>query len=133
MATVEGGGGVSTLGNPRPPASLAFYNAYATITTPEYGTLSNSGMPTRTVGSTVTNVPCRLDTITPGEALKYGHIVDETVFRLTCPIAKESGTNIVLTKNQYVTISSVKYQTLGAGRPEGRSGEQTVILKREDR
>ena len=130
---MEGGGGVSTLGGPPKPASLAFYNAYATISTPDYGTLSDSGMPTRSVGSTESNVPCRLDTITPGEALKYGHIVDEDSFRLTCPIAKEDGSDLILTKNQFVTISSVKYQTLGGGRHEGRSGQQTVILKKEDR
>lgn len=123
---------MTTLGNPRPPASLAFYNAYATITTPDYDT-DATGAPVRTVGSTETNVPCRLDTITPGEALKYGHIVDETVFQLTCPTSLEDGTNIVLTKNQYVTISSINYQPLGPGRPEGEQGEQTVILKREDR
>ncbi|MBO6739043.1 MAG: hypothetical protein JJ916_04200 [Phycisphaerales bacterium] len=124
---------MSTLGPPDLPASLALYNATATISTPDYGTLSNSGMPTRTLGSTESNVPCRLDTITPGQALKYGYVVDETAFRMICPIRKEDGSDLRIDKNQYVTIGGVQYMTLGAGRQEGMSGEQTAILKKEDR
>lgn len=122
-----------TLGPPIPPAPLALYNVYATITTPDYGTLSNSGMPTRSVGSNDPNIPGRLDTITPGQAMKYGHIVDENAFRFVCPVVTADGQDITITKNQYLTINSVGYRTLGGGRREGQSGEQTVILKKENR
>jgi hypothetical protein len=124
---------MSTLGPPTPPAPLSLYNTTATISTPDYGTLSSSGMPTRTLGSTDSNIPCRLDTITPGQALKYGYVVDETAFRLICPVSKADGSDLLIGKNQYITVGGVQYMTLGAGRREGVSGEQTAILKKEDR
>ena len=122
-----------SLGPPDLPASLEFFTTTCTITTPEFGTLSSSGMPTRTVGSNEANVPCRLDVASGAEAERYAHMVDETAYRLICPIRKEDGSDLRLKKDQYITIGGVKYMTLGAGKPEGLSGRQTVILKQEDR
>lgn len=122
-----------TLGAPPMPASIGFYTAYATITAPEFGTTDAQGMPTRTVGTNTTNVPCRLDVANGAEAERYAHLVDETAYRFICPVAKPSGAAYTIKKDYYITIGGVKYQALGAGRPEGLSGQQTVILKREDR
>ena len=124
---------MSTLGPPDLPASLEFFTTTCTITTPEFGTLSASGMPKRTVGSNETDVPCRLDVANGAEAQQYAHMVDETAYRLICPIRKNDGSDLRIKKDQYITIGGVKYRTLGAGKPEGLSGRQTVILKREDR
>lgn len=122
-----------TLGAPPMPASIGFYNAYATITAPDYGDLSASGMPKRSVGTNTTNVPCRLDVASGAESERYAHLVDETAFRFICPVADPSGAAYTIKKDYYITIGGVKYQSLGAGRPEGLSGQQTVILKKEDR
>lgn len=122
-----------TLGPPQMPASIGFYTAYATITTPEFGTTDAQGMPTRTVGSNDTNVPCRLDVASGSESERYAHMVDETAYRFICPVADPSGSAYTIKKDYYITIGGVKYQVLGAGKPEGLSGQQTAILKREDR
>lgn len=123
---------MSTLGPPIPPAPLALYNVSATITTPEFGTVDAQGAPVRGVGSTDSNVMGRLDTMSPSESYRMGHHVDETVYRFICPVAKADGSAITVKKDFYVTINSVKYKVIGAGKREGASGEQTLILKQED-
>ena len=123
---------MSTLGPPTPPAPLSLYNVYATITTPEFGTVDAQGAPVRGVGSTDSNVPGRLDTMSPSESYRMGHPVDETVYRFVCPVVDAGGSAITIKKDFYVTIDSVKYKVIGSGKREGQSGQQTLVLKQED-
>lgn len=121
------------IGKPTKPARIRSLDKTMTISTPSFGSTDGTGMPIRTLASESSNVRCRLNTITPGEAARYGHVVNETAYRLICPVKSAAGSDITIRKDQYVTIDSVNYSVLGDGRPEGRGGMQTAILKKERR
>jgi len=120
------------LAKPTKPAKIRGLNATATISTQEWAT-DTAGASKPSVTSTKTNVPCRLDTLNPSEAVRYGYSVNETVYRVLMPVLHPDGTNIVLSNQQFLTIDSIKYQISGEGKPEGDSGKQTAIVKRKVR
>jgi len=128
------------LAKPTKPAKIRGTDAVITIVTQDFDNLSASGMPYPSTGTTELRVPCRIDTVSPGEAFKYGHAVNETVYRLLAPTRAPDGSAITLKHNQYITVTShptiaasTAMQVNGDGKPEGDSGWQTAILKREDK
>lgn len=114
------------------PARIRGMNASMTITTQEW-TADAAGAAKPSAASTVMNVPCRLNVVSGGEAVRMGFAVNETVYRLRCSLRAANGTDIRLLANQIVTISGVVYEIIGSGKPEGRSGLQTAVVKRRSK
>jgi hypothetical protein len=122
-------GGLMAYGRPDKPAKIRGATHDMTITTLDEPA-DAYGMATPAVGSTKLNVPVKLDTLSPAESVRLGHDVDETVYRVSCPVRYQDGTSIVLAHKQRVTISSVEYEINGAGQPQGRSGIQHATIKK---
>lgn len=128
------------LAKPPKPAKIRGTNATITLVRQDFGNLSASGMPYPSTGSTELLIPCTIEALSPGEAFKYGHAVNETVYRLLTNVRAPDGSDIVLKHNQYIIVTShpsiaasTEMQINGAGKPEGDSGWQTAILKVEDK
>lgn len=116
-------------GTPDKPARIRGASSIMTISTAGW-TADASGVATRAQVATTTDVPVGLKMIGPAEALRLGHMVDETVWRVRCPIRSAGGTNIRISHDQYATIDSIEYQFLGPGNPQGSSGYQHAICKK---
>lgn len=126
-----------TLLKPDKPCRVRGMRGSMTISTQEW-TTDDAGAAVPSVTSTVVDVPCRLDVMSPGEALRYGYSRDESVYRLTCPVRSPAGVDIRLDHNQFVTVTNgeftgEKFSVQGVGKPEGSSGMQTVVVKRRGR
>lgn len=114
------------------PARIRGMNASATITTQDW-TTDAAGAAKPAAASTTSNVPCRLDVMSGGQAVRMGFEVNETVHRLRCPVRAAGGADIRLLANQIVTVGGVVYEIIGSGKPEGRSGIQTAVVKRRSK
>lgn len=126
-----------TLMRPDKPCRVRGMRGSMVISTQEYAT-DAVGASVPSVTSTVSDVPCRLDVMSPGEALRYGYSRDESVYRLTCSVRAPTGADIRLDHNQFVTVTdgeftAEEFSVQGVGKPEGSSGMQTVIVKRRGR
>lgn len=120
------------------PAKFRGANASMTIVTQDFGNLSADGTPYQAVGSNDTLIPCTIEVMSPGEAVKYGHAVNETVYRVLCPVMGPNGSSDLLKHNQYIIVSDhptiaddTTLQINGGGKPEGDSGWQTAIAKKD--
>jgi hypothetical protein len=114
------------------PAKVRDFDAVATISTQEWAS-DAAGVSKPAVVSTKLNTPCRINTLSPSEAVRYGYAVNETVYRVLMPVRHPDGTDIILSNQQFLTINNIKYQISGEGKPEGDSGYQTAIVKRKVR
>lgn len=76
------------------------------------------------------NVPVQLKIISPAEAFRLGRSVDETIYRVRCPVRNAAGGDIRIAHNQCATIDGVEYQFIGPGNPQGSSGYQHAIAKK---
>jgi len=115
---------------PPKPAKLRGMNNTMTITEQDYGR-SASGWAIPQVGSTQVDIPCRLDTVSTSEAIQHGHSANTTIYRVRANLRNAAGASIKVAHNQTVTIDSVVYEVIGEGQPQGQSGIQTLIVKRE--
>lgn len=122
---------MTTFGRPDRPGTLRGMDSQATISTQDW--IKDAwGASKPSVVSTASNIPCRLDVMSPGSAVRMGFSVNETVYRFRCPVRNElDGSDIRILANQIVTVGGVIYTVAGSGKPEGRSGIQTAILKRQ--
>lgn len=117
------------LTRPTRPPKISGTNTTMTITTVEW-TTDAMGQAFPEPVSTRSGISVRLDTLSPSEAFRYGHAVNDTIYRLLAPVKDSSGVSITLTHTQYVSIGSIEYEVLGEGKPEGSSGWQTATLRR---
>ena len=137
MPPLEAGDGVTFI-KPDKPAKIRGMSGTLTIST-DAGSVSADGMYTRGTATTETSVPASLSIASPAEAFKMGHDTDETVYKLRCPLRHPDGTDIRLTHDQRLTMTNAEYPSggafivIGRGQPQGRSGIQTAIARKDNR
>lgn len=101
--------------------------------------VSANGMYKPGTTTTKASVPASLTIASPAEVFRMGHDVDETVYKLRCPLRHQDGTDIRLTHDQRFTITNAEFPSgggfivIGRGHPQGRSGIQNAIARRDDR
>lgn len=115
---------------PIKPARISGCNTTMTINTKEWSKDAAGAAVPSTV-ATVSDVPVRLDTLSPGQAFRMGHMADSTLYRLRAPMKALNGVLITLKHSQTVTIGGVDYTLIGNGFPQGRSGVQMATLQKE--
>lgn len=122
---------------PDKPTKLRGVSGTMSIITSASG-VSASGMYSPGAATTVADIPIKMNIVTPAESFKLGHDMDETIWRLRCPIRHQDGSDIRLEHNQYVVITNAEFTAedftvIGRGQMQGRSGIQTAIVRREAR
>jgi len=118
------------LAKPNKPTKIRGSNASMTINTKGW-TKDAAGAALPTTSATETNVPIRINRLSPGQVYWMGHASDSSLYRVRCPVMMPDGSNITLTHDQTVTIDSVEYSVLGPGQPMGSSSFQHVIVRKQ--
>ena len=116
-------------GVPDKPAKFRGATSTMTISTAGW-TAGTAGVAKRGQVATSTDVPVQLKKISSAEAFRLGHSVDETVYRVRCPVRSAAGVDIRIAHDQYATIDGIEYLFIGPGNEQGSSGTQHAICKK---
>lgn len=123
---------MSTFGPPPFPPQLSRFDRFVTLRFTG-DSQDARGVPTRTAGTTLANVPCRIAATSSTEGFEVQMRVQTRVFDAVFPRWTAGGTEIVIGPNDEVEDGATVYRVDGGAIVDpAQTGTQRAVLVRRD-